>query len=569
MMFTDPKAVAVSWLMLTGIGTLAGFSSTIGSPAWADSSVRSEPAPNVTDPCGALAELAIDQTEIVSAKTQAAGAPISGATLSVPGMAAGSEISGLPGFCRVVGRIHAEPGSDIGFEVWMPGDGWTGRMIGIGVGGFAGTISYRELSLVIRTGQVGMTTDTGHKGSYLDGDWAKDHPERVRDYGWRAFHLTTLAAKRLVAAYYGHAPKHSYFVGCSGGGRQGLIEASRFPKDYDGILAGAPAANFTDIAMSQIWIMQAQLAPGAQIRPDQTHFLQNEVLKQCDALDGRVDGIVEDPRQCKLDTSRLACATSSSPQCFTPPQITALNRIYAGPRNASGQLVGPAYLPSGSEVGDERYRLGWDSFIFGTAERPPTNGIFPHNLLQNFVAEPFADVQNFDFATDPARLKAALASDIDASPDLHRYFAHGGKLLLWHGWADGVVPPSATLTYYHAVLHSSRRASTSSRLFMVAGVQHCGGGPGPGMFGQDGAPPSGETPDQNMVAALQAWVETGRDPDSIVGQKTSLAAMTGGAPAGTEMQQLLCAYPARAVPRAGANPGQAASYVCVLPNKGK
>jgi feruloyl esterase len=554
--------------MLTAVALLAELSTFRSTSVRAESVESSASSPQSAQRCTGLADLHIDQVEIVSARNQAAGTPVAGATLRVPGMGASAEISGLPGFCRVIGRIQAEAGSAINFEVWMPSDGWDGRLNGIGVGGFAGSISYRELSLAVRSGQVGVTTDTGHRGTYADGAWAKGHPERVRDYGWRAFHLTTLAAKKLVASYYGRGPDRSYFIGCSGGGRQGLIEAARFPEDYDGVLAGAPAANFTDLAMSMVWTAQMQMEPGAQIRPSQTDFLQSEVLKQCDALDGQVDGVVDDPRQCKFDASKLACGTSSSPQCFTPPQIIALNRIYDGPRDATGHPIAPAYGPSGSEQGDAMLPVGWENGIFGTTERPSAHSLFAHHLLQSFIAAPFANVGNFDFNSHPARIKATLAADLDASPDLRRFFARGGKLILWHGWADGFIPPNATLNYHQALLRiSGKRAPGSARLFMVPGVQHCSGGSGPAIFGQSGAPAPGETPDRNMLAALQAWVEKGRPPDSLVARKGSVTAMMGGPTADKEMQRLLCAFPARAVLRAGANPDEAASYNCSLPGK--
>src|SRR6185437_4014286 len=201
----------------------------------------------------------LDGVEILSATDQRAGSPVEGARM--PGMTGnpgeGALVAGLPAFCRVVGRIHPEPGSDIHFEVWMPSAGWDGRFNGVGTGGFAGSIDYLTLGLALKSGQASASTDTGHSGNASESAWAKDHPERVRDYGWRAVHLTTAAAKQLVTRFYGRSPDHSYFIGCSNGGRQGLMEASRFPRDYDGILAGAPAAVWTDLAMSMINVVQA------------------------------------------------------------------------------------------------------------------------------------------------------------------------------------------------------------------------------------------------------------------------------------------------------------------------
>jgi feruloyl esterase len=474
----------------------------------------------------------------------------------------GAPVAGLPGFCRVIGRIQPEAGSDIRFEVWMPAAGWDGRFNGVGIGGFAGSIDYLTLSLAVKAGQAGTSTDTGHSGSPLDSAWAKGHPERVRDYGWRAIHLTTVAAKQLVAAFYGRAPDRSYFVGCSGGGRQGLMEASRFPADYDGILAGAPAALWTDLAVSMINATQAQLQPGAAIRREQAHLLQDEVLKQCDALDGQVDGLVDDARRCKLDVSKLACGVANSPQCFTSPQLEALKKIHAGPHDASGRQLTGGYLPAGAEVGTPSPALGWEGYLLtGPGGRPQGEGL-AGGLLKDLVQGTFATTATFDFNKDPARLKAALAADLDAKPDLQRFFARGGKLILWHGWADAAIPPEATLKFHEAILHSSGpRAQDSVRLFMVPGMQHCIGGTGPGAFGQLNAPQPGDTPDRNMVAALQSWVEGNRSPETIIARRGFGGLM--GIPASVpERQRLLCAWPTKAVLKPGADPDQASSYSC-------
>ena len=439
------------------------------------------------DNCARLVSLKLDDVEIVSAQSQLAAKPVEGAHL--PSMSGnpgeGALISGLPAFCRVAGRIHPEAGSDIHFEVWMPSAGWDGRLYGVGTGGFAGSIDYMTLGAAIKSGQAAASTDTGHSGNAQDSAWAKGHPERVRDYGWRAIHLTTLAAKKLVTSFYGHASAHSYFVGCSNGGRQGLMEASRFPEDYDGIVAGAPAAVWTDLALSMINAAQAQLAPGAAIRREQAPLLQDEVLRQCDALDGQVDGLIDDARQCKLDVSKLACGVSNSPQCFTAPQLTALKKIYAGPRDASGHQLTGGYLPSGSEVGTPWPPLGWEGYILTGPGGQPQGETLVSGLLKDLVQAPFATPATFDFSKDTPRLKAALASDLDAQPTLQPFFDHGGKLILWHGWADAAIPPEATLSFHQNILRSSGlRAKNSVRLFMVPGVQHCFGGTGPDMFGQ-------------------------------------------------------------------------------------
>jgi hypothetical protein len=587
MMLSLPKRALASAARLFALvmmaGEVLGWSSlaaaqpapSVGAPS------VSAPMDAANDACGKLANLKLDQVEIRIAKSQPAQVPVEG--VRFPGMTGapgeGPAVAGLPAFCRVAGRIHPEPGSDIQFEVWMPSQGWDGRLNGAGNGGFAGAISYLELSQAVKAAQAGASTDTGHAAGNMDSAWAKGHPERVRDYASRAIHLTAVTAKKIVASFYGRRPEHSYFMGCSNGGRQALMEASRYPNDYDGIIAGAPASVFTDLAMSMINTVQAQLAPGAAIRPEQAQLLQGEVLKQCDALDGQADGLVADPRRCKVDVAPLACGVQSSSQCFSAEQLAALKKIYDGPRDSSGRQLAPGYPPSGGEVGVPAF-FGWDGWIFrGEKPEPFPLGRQPEILaggvLQSFIAVPFATPQSFNFDTDPARLKAAVSELLDAKPDLRAFFDRRGKLILYHGWADPAIPAQLTLNFYDAALRTSGpRARDSMRLFMVPGMQHCFGGPGPDDFGEMYAPAPGNTPERNIAAALQSWVETGRKPDSLIGLR-GLGPMAGLGAMGAlatptnepKKERLLCAYPTQALLQPGANPDKASSYHCVAPRE--
>jgi feruloyl esterase len=522
------------------------------------------PAPAVPEGrCAELAAARLKDVEIVSAAFVPAGAPVPGVvspTARDPN--GGRPVSGLPAFCRVIGRIRPEPGSDIGFEVWLPQSGWTGRLTGAGNGGYAGSIFSFMLIGAVRAGEAGVSTDGGHRGGPSDASWAPGHPERVRDFGWRSIHLSAVAAKALVARYYGRPADHAYFIGYSNGGRQALVEASRFPEDYDGVLAGAPAADWTRTHVSQLWALQAQLPPRARIRPAQAKLLQAEVLRQCDQLDGQLDGLVDDPRRCKLDASRLGCGgAQASPDCFAPAQIAALERIYAGRKDAEGRWIAPPFLPAGSEVSDPLF--GWDRVIFTLGDKPDAAWADKPVLALN--GRTIATVGAFDFDRDPQRLKAANAfGELDASPDLRRFFARGGKLILWQGWADPDVPPQIALDYRDEVLRvSGPQAARSMRLFMVPGLQHGVGGKGADLFGQLLPPPKGATPDSNVAAALEAWVETGRVPESLVGKRHSSGATDAGAPpAHAPRERLLCGYPARAVLTPGADPDRGASYVC-------
>lgn len=538
-------ALCASGLALLPLAT-GGWSVPAGAsaPATKDTVKSAQPAGISDQQCAALTGQKLANVEILSAVAQPAVAS-----------------TAMPAFCRVAGKIVPEAGSDIRFEVWMPSAGWDGRFYGVGLGGYAGSIDSMTLGLAVRAGQAAVATDSGHQGSPMDSTWAKGNPQRVRDYGWRATHLSTVAGKQLVKAFYGRDADRSYFVGCSGGGRQALIEASRFPEDYDGVVAGAPAASWTDLAIAMINPIQAQLPPGSAIRPKQAALIQEEVVRQCDTVDGQIDGLVADPRQCKFDASKLACGTSKSAQCFAPAQVTALQKIYAGPRDAKGRPVAGAYLPSGAEVGTPSPQLGWEGYLL-RGDSKPGGDTLVSGLLRDLVQTPFATPETFNFNTDPARLKSALSADLDASPNLKRFFARGGKLILWHGWADAAIPPEATLQYHKAMLkQSGARAKASSQLFMVPGMQHCMGGTGPGSFGQMNAPQQGDTPERSVVSALQAWVENGRKPETLVARR-GIGGLMGIKASGPEKQRLLCAYPKRAVLQSGADADRASSYHC-------
>ena len=551
-------------LMYKGVVRFVIMAATVG--VYCPMPSRAQDAPpamaslaHPVDHCAELAALSLDHVELTAATSEGSEAAPAG----TPGSLA-ARMAALPGFCRITGRMHPEAGSDIGVEVWMPLANWDGRLHGAGNGGFAGYVSYADLGAAVRAGAVGVATDTGHYAAMIDASWAKAHPERIRDYGWRAIHLSALLAKQLIVKMYGRPADHAYFMACSGGGRQGLVEAERFPDDYDGIVASAPASIFTDMALTMINTVQAQTAPGAAIRSNQVPFLQAEVLRQCDALDGQMDGLVADPRQCHLDVSKLECATSDSPQCFTPPQVEALRKIYAGPRNSSGRQLAPAFPASGGEHGTAG-SSGWELWVLGDGKRRPNQSFLPDGILANFIAEPFASTDTFDFDKDTARLRALLAPDIDAKPDLTRFFKRGGKLIMWHGWADPAIAPQLSINFHESILRASGyRAKGSVRLFMVPGVQHCFGGPGPNMFGQIVAPMPGASPESSLGAAIHAWVESGLAPDKIIAHTGSITEFAGAPPNGPEEnRRLICAYPARATLRSNGDTTNVLSYQCL------
>jgi len=505
------------------------------------------------DSCAALAAAALDDVTIESATLQPEGQPVEGATIPDPSGAPNPVLaSGLPAFCRIIGSAQPEAGSDVRFEMWLPSHDWSGRFTGGSNGGFAGYISYGDLAAAVVAGHAGASTDTGHVGSTdMDSAWAKGHPERVRDYGWRAIHVTTVVAKKLIAEYYGRGPDHSYFLGCSNGGRQGLMEAARFPEDYDGIISGAPAASFTALASAFISTVQAQLPQGAALRADQIPLIQSEALKQCDALDGQTDGLVAAPWACRLDTAPLACGTDNTAQCFTPPQLAALTQIIEGRRTRYGRTVASGYHASGAEAGP----LGWGAWLAADQEAPTPHAIFARGLLQDLMQEPTATPETFDFDRDQRALDDALGPELNVEPRLRPFFERGGKLIIWQGWADAGVPAQLTLAFHRELVRNAGSlAGDALRLFMVPGVQHCGFGTGPALLGQNGAPQPGAAPERNLGAALQAWVENDRAPNSVIGGFSSDAA--------TGRERLVCAFPKRAELRAGQDPNKGESYEC-------
>ncbi|MET0341325.1 MAG: tannase/feruloyl esterase family alpha/beta hydrolase [Polyangiales bacterium] len=510
-------------------------------------------AASAEDRCAALAAATLEDVTIERATLQPEGLPVAGASIPDPtGGPDATPVSGLPAFCRVIGSAKPEAGSDIRFEVWLPREKWTGRFTGGANGGFAGYVSYGDLAAAVTAGHAGASTDTGHTDpTSMDASWAQGRPERVRDYGWRAIHVTTVVAKKLIAAYYGRGPDHSYFIGCSNGGRQGLIEASRFPEDYDGIIAGAPPGHFTALGSAFISVVHAQTPKGAALRPDQMARLQSEVLKQCDARDGQADGLVSEPLRCSFDAAQLACGKNATAECFTPPQLEALATIMGGRRNRDGRTVAYGFPPSGVEGGP----LGWGAWLTAGQEMPSGQAVFARGQLEGLVQKPTSTVETFDFEGDLQAFEDAVSADVNAEPRLRAFFARGGKLILWQGWGDGAVPAGQTLAFHDAIERDAGPlASDALRLFMVPGVQHCSGGAGPDLLGQEGATRPGATPERNLGAALEAWVERGRAPESLIGGFSSDATR--------QRERLVCAYPKRAVLNAGQDPNKGASYAC-------
>ncbi len=518
-------------------------------------------APVFAAPCASLTALKLSTTTITAAQVVEAG------SFRVPGLRPAAlpadelrAFERLPAFCRVQGIIAPSSDSHIEFEVWMPLSGWNGRYLGVGNGALAGSITYGApgvitsndptLQSALMDGYATSSTDTGHEAASLnDGKWALGHREKIIDYGYRAVHETAERAKAIIGAFYRRAPEHSYFDSCSNGGRQGLMEAQRYPADYDGVIAGAPAASITQLNAHMEWDVQAtDKDPASYIPANKWPAVQAAVLEQCDVLDGLKDGLIEDPRRCDFKPSVLLCHGPESPSCLTAPQITALEKIYAGPRDSQGRQIFPGLVPGGETGGP----IGWALAVSGPARGQSAY----YGLLQGFadlMQNPHPDLLTADVEHDADRDDAALGHILNATnPDLTAFEARGGKLILYHGWSDPVISPLATVAYYEAVVTrmSRRDAERFTRLYMVPGMPHGFGGSGPNTFGT------------TMLSALDRWVEKGVAPQAIIATKYR----TNGDPAsGIIRTRPLCPYPEVARYKGTGSTDVAANFACSAP----
>ncbi len=500
-------------------------------------------------PCDSLAGLALPSTNITTAQAVPAG------PFTPPGE---KEIANLPGFCRVAGIIKPSSDSEIAFEVWMPAPGWNGRFQGVGNGGFAGSISFAGLSTAVKHGYAAASTDTGHRGSGIDAAWALGHPEKVIDFGYRAIHEMTVKAKAITQAFYGRAPHHSYFASCSNGGRQALMEAQRYPADYDGIISGAPANDWTGIMAGFIWNARALSGPG-YIPASKLPTIEKAVLAACDAKDGAPDGVLADPQRCPFDPASLKCSGPDSADCLTAAQAAALAKVYSGPRGPDGALIVPGF-----ERGAETGPGGWSAWITGASPGTGLQSAFAEQFLRNMVfQDPKWDLAAFDLNRDLKMVIDRMGPILNATnPNLKAFRDHGGKLILFHGWNDAALPARNTVRYVDAVKKTMGAGAVNSflRLYLVPGLQHCAGGPGATYCGGLG-PAIGDS-EHDYSTALEQWVEKGKAPGSMLAVR--LANQRDPESAVVE-SRLLCAYPEAAVYKGSGDPKSPATYACKAP----
>ena len=501
--------------------------------------------------CNHLSTVKIPDATITLAETVAAGTFV-GPPAPFTGMDISALYKSLPEFCRVVAEAKPTADSDIKLEVWLPVSGWNGKLQGVGNGGFAGLIDDLQLSMAVKAGYAATATDAGHTGG--DAAWALGHPEKVIDFGHRGIHEMTRVAKVVVQAYYSKAPQRSYFAGCSDGGREALMEAQRYPEDYDGILAGAPANYWTRLVTMAAADTQALTEDAASFIPAaKISAIAAAVSAACDAKDGVKDGILNDPRECKFDPATIECkAGEDTERCLTAGQLASLKKIYAGLTDSRGNVLFPGYLP-GAEDGPG----GWEPWITGRQPGTSLMAFFGKGYFSNFVYEkPDWNFKSFnvDAAVKAADEKTAAALNA-TDPDLKKFKAHGGKLILYHGWNDPAIPALNTINYYESVEAKMGQTKVESfvRLYMVPGMQHCVGGPGPDSFGWIGT----SDPTHSMNAALEQWVEKDTAPGSIIASKFEARDRTH-----PKMTRPLCPYPQAAKYKGSGDTNDAASFTC-------
>lgn len=536
----------------------------------ADQSGQAPQASVPTMDCEALAKV-VSEASTVSAATR------------VP---AGSKLEGVDveaAFCRVQGIARPSADSEIKFEVWLPtgAPAWTGRFKLNGTGGYAGAVPFPRLAQDIGDGFVTAGSNMGHDGGE-NASWTLNRPEKVRDWGLRAHYFVATAAKTLARAYYGAPVRHSYFEGCSNGGRQAMMMAQRFPELFDGIAAGAPSQFYPEILT---WLAySAKVLTPVQGQPGPLSAAKRQLLSRashaaCDAQDGLADGQITNPKVCRFNPEALRCTAGDSPNCLTDSELAAARAIYAGMRSSAGVQRYAGAMP-GSEA-------EWDPNFGDNGRYGPFIGHFVHSR----TSPPYDWRRDLNWDEQFDQIKTLLTPITAApSPDLTAFRARGGKLIQFHGWADPIVPPTGSPAYYNALIQFERlkgltRAEFDAaierltaeqvssdafarsgsvrgfhRLFMLPDVGHCRSGSGPAAVGGGFVEPAKaeRRPESHVVSALTRWVEQGVAPETIV-------ATSYDAKGAITRQRPICAYPQVAVYRGSGDVNAAASFTCATP----
>ena len=540
------KTTAIRWTTLLWCAAAALTVATVAACGSGDAATTTA-APATADTsgpmaCETLTGLTLADTTITLAETVPAG------PFTPPGANQALE---LPGFCRVVAMTQPA----VNFEVWLPTEGWNGKFHTSGNGGMAGSISYGAMATALNRGYAAASTDTGHvrgDGGF-DANWALNRPDLIEDFGHRSIHLTAVHGKAISEAFYGDAPNYAYYVGCSKGGQQGMMEAQRYPEDFDGLVVGDPAHMWTSFyASAHLWYALATLDnEDSYIPPSKVAILGDAVTAACDAIDGIEDGVLDDPRKCQFDPGTLTCAAGQDEStCFTAAQVQAVTDIWSGPTNSAGDVLYPGLVPGG-----EAGRGGWSSWVTGQQAYAGTHFMAAEDFMRNMVFDdPEWNFRTWDYERDLPIALAKTGEALDADdPDLRPLRDRGGKLLVYHGWSDSDISPIGTIDYYEEVMSligdgaSSDEALAATkeffRLFMVPGMGHCRGGPGPDSF--------------DALTAMERWVEQGVAPDQMVASKMADGEVVRTRP--------LCTYPQVAEWNGTGSTDNAANFSCVMP----
>jgi hypothetical protein len=498
------------------------------------------PSAFAAEDCAGLANLKIENTNLLSATEVSASGD-------------------LPAYCRVLGYVRPA----INFEIRLPLQGWNGKFYMGGCGGFCGSLNTEGLGFRngLRRNYAVSTSDSGHWGSSVaDARWAMNNPVAQMDYGQRSVPETARVTKVILKAYYGTEQKKSYFAGCSAGGRMAAMEALRYPTDFDGIISGAPALDQTALSANlHGWLSQVNNGPDGKsvLSPTKVKLLEHAVYEACGEKIGVKDPVIADPRACQFKPSVLQCRYGDAAECLTQAEVSTAEKIYGGPVNSRGQHLFPGGVPLGSEP-------FWPIWVTGTGGRPAVATALAQSFYRYMAFQPPAgpafNVTDYDFDKDPPRLaySASIFNVATFNPssgeiefgDMSAFRQAGGKLIIWHGWADAGIPPRLTVDFYEALAKKSGGITATqdfARLFMVPGMDHCGF---LGIAADTGVDP---------LTALEQWVEEGKAPNEMIATKM---APTGNQ---TLWRRPVCAYPKVARYKGSGDPTDESSFICTEP----
>ena len=496
--------------------------------------------------CAALAGRTIaPNTRIESAEYLPDGGTVGTTKVSIP-------------FCRAIGVVTPTPDSHIGFEVWLPpASAWNGNFRGEGSGGSAGAISPGPMRDALMSGYATMSTDNGHLDGQSGGyglSWAYKHPEKMIDWAWRALHLSTIAAKKTVAVFYGKPAGKNYFISCSAGSHHAIMEATRFPSDYDGMVGGAASWKWTALMLGHTWNSMPAMKDQSALTAQSVAILNRGMIKACDKLDGVEDGVIADPRRCTVDPIQFQCNETQKTECLTPVQVAAARHIYAGATKSDGTRLMPGQV-RGSE-------LGWLAQSGGATPGGSSWDFWRQAVFQD---PDFKNV-NFDFDSDTERALATklsgstLAEVYDEKPNLDGFKARGGKFIFFQGWADPVITPLMDVDFYNRIVARYGQAATDTffRFFPLAGMGHCSGGAGFSHIGGATGTPLKDDPDHDMVKALERWTTKGEAPSLFI------AAHMNDAKQVTATRPI-CRYPLEAHYVGRGDTKDVANFTCRMP----